>query len=51
VRKGDVLVTLDAMKMEHALTARVSGTVLSVGVVENEQVAPGRLLVEIAPAG
>ena len=50
VGKGDVLVTLEAMKMEHALTARVAGTVVSVGVAVNDQVAPGRLLVEIDPA-
>jgi geranyl-CoA carboxylase alpha subunit len=51
VAAGDVMVTLEAMKMEHALTARTAGTVLSVSVAVNEQVAPGRVLVEIAPAG
>ncbi len=50
VGKGDVLVTLEAMKMEHALTARVAGSVVSVGVAAGDQVAPGRLLVEIDPA-
>jgi geranyl-CoA carboxylase alpha subunit len=50
VAKGDVLVTLEAMKMEHALTARVAGSVVSVGVAAGDQVAPGLLLVDIDPA-
>jgi geranyl-CoA carboxylase alpha subunit len=49
VAPGDLLVTLEAMKMEHALTARLAGTVAAVHVAVNDQVAPGKLLVEVAP--
>jgi geranyl-CoA carboxylase alpha subunit len=49
VERGALLVTLEAMKMEHALTARVSGTVTAVYVRPDDQVAPGRLLVEVTP--
>jgi geranyl-CoA carboxylase alpha subunit len=49
VARGDLLVTLEAMKMEHALTARVAGAVTAVHVAVNDQVAPGRLLVEVTP--
>ncbi|MEO7336633.1 MAG: biotin/lipoyl-containing protein, partial [Caldimonas sp.] len=56
VRAGDVveagarLVTLEAMKMEHAHPAPCAGTVVSVPVVPGEQVASGRVLVEIEAA-
>jgi geranyl-CoA carboxylase alpha subunit len=49
VARGDRLVTLEAMKMEHALTARVAGTVAAVHVAVNDQVSPGRVLVEVTP--
>jgi geranyl-CoA carboxylase alpha subunit len=49
VERGALLVTLEAMKMEHALTARVTGTVSAVHVRPDDQVAPGRLLVEVWP--
>jgi geranyl-CoA carboxylase alpha subunit len=49
VARGDLLVTLEAMKMEHALTARVAGTVTAVHVAVDDQVSPGRALVEVTP--
>jgi len=49
VAKGDALVTIEAMKMEHSLAARVSGTVATLLVSVNEQVSPGKLLLEITP--
>jgi len=49
VERGTLLVTLEAMKMEHALTAQVTGTVAAVHVRADDQVAPGRLLVEVVP--
>jgi geranyl-CoA carboxylase alpha subunit len=49
VERGSVLVTLEAMKMEHALTAQAAGTVAAVHVRPDDQVAPGRLLVEVVP--
>jgi len=50
VVRGETLIVLEAMKMEHALTTRVSGTVTSVHVAVNDQVAPGKVLVEVAAA-
>jgi biotin carboxyl carrier protein len=40
---------MEAMKMEHQLTAPVAGTVRSVHARVGEQVAARKLLVEIAP--
>jgi geranyl-CoA carboxylase alpha subunit len=47
VAQGQTLIVLEAMKMEHALAARTPGTVTAVHVSVNEQVAPGKLLVEV----
>jgi acetyl-CoA carboxylase biotin carboxylase subunit len=47
VRKGQALVTLEAMKMEHVVTAPQNGVVTAVTVVEGEQVAQGKVLVRI----
>ena len=49
VERGDLLVTVEAMKMEHRFEAPVAGTVLEVTVAAGQQVAPGRLMVRIAP--
>ena len=45
VRKGELLVILEAMKMEHRINAPVNGTVTAVHVAEGDQVANGELLV------
>ena len=50
VAAGAALLVLEAMKMEHALTARAAGKVKAVHVEAGVQVAPGRLLVELDPA-
>jgi len=47
VEKGDTLVVLESMKMEHALIARIEGTVAEVLCVTGEQVMAGRLLIRI----
>ena len=47
VSKGDKLVTLEAMKMEHSLTAPFDGTVAVLNVEEGGQVSEGTLLVQI----
>ena len=47
VSEGDRLLVLEAMKMEHRLTARAGGTVLAVHVATGDQVADGMTLVEI----
>ncbi len=50
VAAGDRLVTLEAMKMEHAMRAGRAGAVAAVAVAEGDQVAEGALLVALAPA-
>jgi 3-methylcrotonyl-CoA carboxylase alpha subunit len=47
VTKGQKLVTLEAMKMEHALTAPFGGTVAALDAVAGGQVSEGALLVRI----
>lgn len=48
VEKGDVLVILEAMKMEHRLLAPVSGEVKVCSVAVGDLVQAGKELVEIA---
>jgi geranyl-CoA carboxylase alpha subunit len=49
VARGDVLVVIEAMKMEHPIVARQDGTVAEVAVPLGAQVAPGQLLVRLEP--
>ena len=50
VAKGDVLLTLEAMKMEHALAAPFDGAVETVGVALGDQVSEGAVLVKLSAA-
>ncbi|MGO8872461.1 MAG: biotin carboxylase N-terminal domain-containing protein [Acidimicrobiales bacterium] len=50
VATGQVLVVLEAMKMEHAVHATTSGMVTEVHVSEGDQVETGRMLVVVEPA-
>ena len=47
VAKGQKLVTLEAMKMEHSLTAPFDGVVADLNAVEGGQVTEGTMLVRI----
>jgi 3-methylcrotonyl-CoA carboxylase alpha subunit len=47
VAKGQKLLTLEAMKMEHSLTAPFEGVVAELGAVEGAQVSEGTLLVRV----
>lgn len=49
VTKGQLLVVLEAMKMEHPLKAGVDGVVRRVGAAKGDQVKNRQLLVEIEP--
>jgi 3-methylcrotonyl-CoA carboxylase alpha subunit len=49
VMKGQKLVTLEAMKMEHSLTAPFDGTVTELNAVLGAQVQVEALLVRIQP--
>jgi 3-methylcrotonyl-CoA carboxylase alpha subunit len=50
VAKGQRLLTLEAMKMEHALTAPFDGTVAELNAVPGAQVTEGQVLVKIEAA-
>jgi 3-methylcrotonyl-CoA carboxylase alpha subunit len=50
VTKGQRLLTLEAMKMEHGLTAPFDGTVAEVNAEAGAQVSEGAVLVRIEPA-
>ena len=47
VKKGDVLVVLEAMKMENEIVAPQDGTVASVNTSVSEQVEAGAVLVTL----
>jgi propionyl-CoA carboxylase alpha chain len=47
VEKGQVLMVLEAMKMEHQISASAAGTVTNIFVGEGEQVANGHLLLQL----
>ncbi|MEE1516358.1 MAG: biotin/lipoyl-containing protein [Lachnospiraceae bacterium] len=47
VKKGDILMILEAMKMENEIQAEYSGRVLSINVAEGEKVGIGTELVTI----
>jgi biotin carboxyl carrier protein len=49
VRKGDLLIALEAMKMELPIRAPRDGIVAAVRCVEGELVQPGTALIELAP--
>ncbi|MDT4886999.1 2-oxoglutarate carboxylase large subunit [compost metagenome] len=50
VSKGQLLVVLEAMKMEHPLKASIDGVVRRIGVSCGDQVKNRQLLVEIEAA-
>jgi biotin carboxyl carrier protein len=47
VRKGEFLLAIEAMKMEHRIDAPIDGTVVEVGAATGSQVVPGQLLLRI----
>jgi 3-methylcrotonyl-CoA carboxylase alpha subunit len=49
VAKGQRLLTLEAMKMEHALTAPFHGTIAELNANAGAQVTEGQLLVKVTP--
>jgi len=51
VREGDLLVTIEAMKMEFRLTAPEDGSVAEVRCAAGDRVELGDLLVVLEPAG
>ena len=51
VQKGDVLLTIESMKLEHAITAPRNATVQALQVSPGQQVAPQQVLLRFAPEG
>jgi geranyl-CoA carboxylase alpha subunit len=51
IERGQRLVVVEAMKMQHEMTACASGTVARLAVKPGDQVATRQLLVELKPAG
>jgi len=47
---GDPIITLEAMKMEHAVTAAIAGRVAEIAVRPADQVTRGQVLAVIEPA-
>ncbi len=50
VKKGDVLLYLEAMKMEHPIKAKMDGTIEVVSVVVGGQVNQNQLLIKLKKA-
>ena len=48
VNKHDVLLILEAMKMENEIVAPEAGTVTNILVKEGDRVEPGKILVELS---
>ena len=51
VARGQALVVMEAMKMEHVITAPFDGEVAVVSVAQNDQVRLGALLVRVLAPG
>ena len=51
VTKGQKLVTLEAMKMEHSLVAPFDGTVAELNATTGGQVSEGAVLARVERAG
>jgi 3-methylcrotonyl-CoA carboxylase alpha subunit/geranyl-CoA carboxylase alpha subunit len=49
VRRGDTLVTLESMKLEHALAAPRDGVVQALNVQTGQQVGSGQILLSMTP--
>ena len=51
VTKGQSLIVLEAMKMEHALVAPFDGVVATIGAAVGEQVSADTVLAVVTPSG
>lgn len=49
VAAGQLLVVMEAMKMEYSFAAEFSGTVVTIGCSEGEQVSVSQVLVKVKP--
>ncbi len=51
VKRGQILLVLEAMKMEHALTAPADGVVADIHCAAGDPVGEGAVLLSVVPAG
>jgi acetyl/propionyl-CoA carboxylase alpha subunit/acetyl-CoA carboxylase carboxyltransferase component len=51
VRAGDLVMVLEAMKMQYPVEASIPGTVMTVPVVKGETVSDGQVLLTFDPSG
>ncbi|MDB6142385.1 MAG: 3-methylcrotonyl-CoA carboxylase [Pseudomonas sp.] len=51
VSKGQLLLVLEAMKMEHPLKAGIDGVIQRIQVIQGDQVKNRQVLLEVAPLG
>jgi len=49
VKKGDRLAVLEAMKMQHELSAEIDGRVIRIAATPGAQIAARDLILEIEP--
>ena len=49
VKSGQLLLVMEAMKMEHHLHAQMNGTVQTVNASQGMQVSRGQTLVQLTP--
>ena len=49
VKEGDVLVRMEAMKMEHALTAPCDGTIAEITAATGDTVSDGTVIITLTP--
>lgn len=49
VARGDAVAVIEAMKMEHRLSAAIAGTVRAIHVTPGAQVATGDIVLEVGP--
>ena len=51
IKKGEVLIVMEAMKMEHSLKAKIDGVVTGLNVAQGDQVTEGALFLRIEQGG
>jgi biotin carboxyl carrier protein len=51
VGKGEALVVIESMKLEHSLTAARDGVVRAIHIAPGQQAAASQVLVTLEPAG
>ena len=49
VQSGDILLVLEAMKMENYISSDVDGTISEIGVSEGDSVGAGDIVIVIDP--